>query len=89
MSRRVIKVSVISDFACPFCYIAHKELLDALELCRDLPVDFDVEYRPYKLMTTLAEGESIDKKLFYVSRPQYAEKLKVLRTWGERVGIDM
>jgi predicted DsbA family dithiol-disulfide isomerase len=91
MSRRVVKVSVISDFSCPFCYIGHKELLDALEHCSDLPVDFDVEYRPYNLVTTLADGESIDKKLYYLKKcgEHQAEKLKVIRTWGEKIGIEM
>lgn len=89
MARKVIKVSVISDFSCAFCYIGHKELLDALELCRDLPVDFDVEYRPYKLMTFLAEGESVDKKVYFLKKGVRAEKLQVLRTWGEKLGIDI
>jgi predicted DsbA family dithiol-disulfide isomerase len=93
MSRRVVKVSVISDFSCPFCYIGHKELMDALQHSQDLPVEFDVEYRPFNLITTLAEGESIDKKLYYVNKcggaAHQAEKLKVIRTWGEKIGIDM
>jgi len=91
-SRRVIKVSVISDFTCPFCYIGHRELLDAIVLCQDLPIDFDIEYRPYKLMASLSEGESIDKKMYYINKAKsaeahLAEKLKVLRSWGERLGI--
>lgn len=35
---------------CSFCHIANKSLHDAIEACRDLPIRFDVEFRPFTLM---------------------------------------
>ncbi|KAF8135010.1 thioredoxin-like protein [Boletus edulis] len=47
---RIIKIIIISDYICSFCYIVNKSLHDAIDACRDLPVRFDVEFRPFTLM---------------------------------------
>jgi len=71
MANKVVKIDVISDFICPWCYIGNLELQRALDNVRaaNLPVDFQVEYHPYSLQPGAAQTspeskkESLSKKL--------------------------
>ncbi|KAF8477776.1 thioredoxin-like protein [Russula ochroleuca] len=89
-SKRVVKLIVISDFACPWCFIAHRELQDAIAQCSNLPISFVVEYRPFLLHTT-APTEPIDKNEFVgrkIGRERW-EAYKLMATErGEAVGIN-
>ena len=42
-----LKIDVVSDVVCPWCYIGKKRIEDALKLAADVPVD--VEWRPFFL----------------------------------------
>ncbi|KAH9989442.1 thioredoxin-like protein [Russula vinacea] len=87
---KLVKLIVISDFACPWCFIAHRELQDAIAQCSNLPVTFEVEYRPF-LLHCSAPGEPIDKNEFVgrkIGRERW-EACKVMATErGEAVGIN-
>ncbi|KAH8100070.1 thioredoxin-like protein [Cristinia sonorae] len=65
---RVIKLLVFSDIICPWCYIGQREMDSAIERCRDIPVTFEIEYRPYKLQPSLKEGQVFPKKEYYEER---------------------
>ena len=55
---RPVKLIVINDIVCSYCYIGHYELLAAVNHCKDvlqLPLTFDIEYRPYQLYACLGE----------------------------------
>lgn len=92
--QRVIKIIVISDYICTFCYIGNKVLYDAIEACRDLPVRFDVEFRPFALIC--ATSPHVDKK---PSRREYLAhkfgqhhseaKLKVAYEMAQKAGLEM
>ncbi|KAI0300730.1 thioredoxin-like protein [Russula brevipes] len=90
MSKRVVKLIVISDFACPWCYVAHRELQAAIAQCSNLPVTFEVEYRPFLLHTTPVP-ENMDKNEFVgrkIGRERW-ESCKLMATErGEAVGIN-
>src|ERR1700757_102861 len=42
-----LKIDIVSDVVCPWCYIGKKRIEDALKLAADVPVD--VEWRPFFL----------------------------------------
>ncbi|KAG8763596.1 hypothetical protein FRC20_008479 [Serendipita sp. 405] len=50
-----VSITVVSDFNCPWCYVAHKEAQSALTQARISHPNtlFTVEYRPFQLDPTL------------------------------------
>jgi len=66
---RVIKLTMIVDVICPFCYIGHMELLKAIKECSSLPVSFEIECRPFRLLTTFSDDEpSVDRVSYLKAR---------------------
>jgi predicted DsbA family dithiol-disulfide isomerase len=47
MSQKPLKIDVVSDVVCPWCYIGKRRIEEALALVPDVPVD--VHFRPYFL----------------------------------------
>lgn len=86
---RIIKITVISDFICPFCYIGHTELSLAVSQCADLPISVEIEYRPYSL-TVVPDGAPLDKKEYHLNKlgPEKLEKIgKALKEWSDNLGL--
>jgi len=48
MHNRKIKIDVVSDVVCPWCYIGKRRLEKAIESLSD-EYEFDVEYHPFEL----------------------------------------
>jgi predicted DsbA family dithiol-disulfide isomerase len=48
MNKPQIKIEVVSDVVCPWCYIGKRRLEKALNQLKD-QFDFDVEYSPFEL----------------------------------------
>ena len=60
--RRPIRIDVVSDVVCPWCFIGKHRLEKALALASDVPVE--VHYRPYYLNEWIpVEGMSRDQYL--------------------------
>ena len=60
--RRPIRIDVVSDIVCPWCFIGKRRLEKALALASDVPVE--VHYRPYYLNEWIpAEGMSREEYL--------------------------
>ncbi|KAF8139655.1 thioredoxin-like protein [Boletus edulis] len=96
-SLRPIKIIVISDYICGFCYICDKILRDAIEACRDLPVRFDVEFRPFTLVDSsalpVANPNTVVYRNAYVTKKfgneQAEMKLKALNEFGVKAGLTL
>jgi predicted DsbA family dithiol-disulfide isomerase len=91
MSVRLIKLTVINDLVCPYCYIGYRELQDAISACKDLnlPLEFNVEYRPFRLMNCLPDNKSVDKGTFYLQKlgqERFEAMRDMLVKWGEEKG---
>ncbi|EGN99114.1 hypothetical protein SERLA73DRAFT_73673 [Serpula lacrymans var. lacrymans S7.3] len=87
--QRLIKIIVISDYICAFCYIGNKELRDAIEQCSDLPVKFDVEFRPFTLVHC-PEGKPIPRKAYLEKKfgPEQADmSWKVVGSMAQAAGL--
>jgi predicted DsbA family dithiol-disulfide isomerase len=61
-SLKPLKIDVVSDVVCPWCYIGKKRIEDALALASDVPVE--VHWRPFFLNTWVPrEGITRDEYL--------------------------
>lgn len=48
MSKQKIKIDIVSDVVCPWCYIGKRRLEKAIDQLKD-KIDFEVEYHPFEL----------------------------------------
>ena len=58
--KPVIKIDIVSDVVCPWCYIGKRRLEKAIEHLRD-KYSFEVEYRPFELNPEMPE-QGVDQK---------------------------
>ncbi|KIJ62754.1 hypothetical protein HYDPIDRAFT_113841 [Hydnomerulius pinastri MD-312] len=95
--QRLLKIIVISDYICSFCYIGNKALHDAIEACSDLPIRFDVEFRPFTLMCASSPHlDTSEKRLnrnAYLAKKfgkeQAEAKWKVVTEMAQKAGLTM
>jgi len=61
-AAKVVKVEMVADVVCPYCYIGFKHLQDAVQKAkeRSLPVDVQVTYTPFILRRHLPKA-GVDK----------------------------
>ncbi|HCW08043.1 MAG TPA: disulfide bond formation protein DsbA [Cytophagales bacterium] len=52
MNKPVIKIDVVSDVVCPWCYIGKRRLERAIDQLKN-DFDFEVEYHPFELNPTM------------------------------------
>ena len=83
---------LIDSQICPWCYIGQRELDSALEMCKDLPIQVEIEYRPYRIYPSLHDGQFIDKRKWYESKFG-GEKIKTMENMvlprARELGIDL
>jgi predicted DsbA family dithiol-disulfide isomerase len=70
-----IKIQIISDVVCPWCYIGKRRIEKAMQTL-DGEFDFDVEYLPFELNPNIPK-EGLDQKEYF-SKKFGAEKFKQL-----------
>ncbi|KAF5327274.1 hypothetical protein D9619_004240 [Psilocybe cf. subviscida] len=84
MSTRVVKLTVVTDFACLNCCVGQHELLDAIAYSKDvlhLPLDFELEHLPFRLInsTLLPENGPIVGRQEFLLKHIGEEKLTKLK----------
>lgn len=77
---------------CPWCYIGQREMERAVEMCRDLPIDVEIEYRPYRIYPSLKDGQFMEKRPWYEERfgkdkTQEMERVALQR--ADELGLNM
>lgn len=55
MNKPLIKINVVSDVVCPWCYIGKRRLEQAVNKLSD-KFDFDIEYSPFELNPQMPES---------------------------------
>jgi predicted DsbA family dithiol-disulfide isomerase len=95
-SPPTVNVVMISDFNCPWCYVAHKELQIALARARQTHPDtlFTLQYRPFELDPTLPAAAEKPMCRIACYKAKFGEqKMKkvceMLKERGASVGIDL
>jgi predicted DsbA family dithiol-disulfide isomerase len=68
-----MQIDVISDTVCPWCFIGKRRLAAALEMRPE--IEFDVQWRPYRLDPTVPKG-GIDRRTYM--RNKFGEGANVL-----------
>lgn len=89
MKKEVITVDIVSDVACPWCYVGKRKFEAALEQWNGAPVE--VNWHPYQLDPTLPT-EGIDRDTYLIQKFGSAEGMKGmtdrLTAVGKEVGIN-
>ena len=90
---RKIRVSVISDIMCPWCYVASTEIdnaIEKLQLPDDAAIEFELEHKPYILNSSWTEDHWEVRKEYGIKKfgeDRWNKGQQVLKSRGEAVGI--
>lgn len=90
-----IELIVYSDFNCPWCYVAHKEISSAVARARaaHAHVPFKLEYRPFQLDPSLPEDKPMCRiacyKKKFGSEARMGSVCQLLQERGKSVGINL
>ncbi len=66
MDKPIIKIDVVSDVVCPWCYIGKRRLEKAIDILKD-KIDFEVEYHPFELNPDTPK-EGINHKEYLIKK---------------------
>lgn len=93
---RLVKLSIINDLTCPNCGIGQYELMKAIDYCKDvlkLNVAFEIEYLPFRLISTTCLPENapkVEKSVFFTQKLGEANFKMVeaqIKKWAEEKGV--
>jgi predicted DsbA family dithiol-disulfide isomerase len=89
MTKPVIRIAVVSDIVCPWCYIGKRRLEKAIDRLAD-QYTFEIAYYPYELNPELpAEGRDQKEYLSYKfgDESEYERKTGHVTTIAETEGL--
>lgn len=85
-----IKLDIVSDVVCPWCYVGKKRLEEALATLGN-PTDIDIEWHPFQLDPTIPQ-EGVDRKKYFIKKfgdeGRIRQMFDHLTNVGKEVGID-
>jgi len=95
MSTRVVRLTVITDFACANCCVGQHELLDAIAYCKDtlqLPLAFELVHMPFRLLNSsvLPDDSKVDKEDFLLKsmgKERFTKLQAAISKWGSEKGV--
>jgi predicted DsbA family dithiol-disulfide isomerase len=76
MTKPVLKISVVSDVVCPWCYIGKRRLEEAMSKLSER-IDFEVEYFPFELNPQMPVG-GVDQKQYLSEKFGGEERYELL-----------
>lgn len=86
-----LRLDIVSDTICPWCYIGKRKLADALEILRGEGLTFDVTWRPFQLNPDMPKG-GVDRRQYRSRKFGSWEKSQALDAQvaaaGRSVGLD-
>ncbi|KZP13568.1 thioredoxin-like protein [Athelia psychrophila] len=90
-SPRLIKIIVFSDFVCPYNYIGHNALTTALEQCADQPLQFEIEYKPFRLNSDLPIEPPVDRAEFFGNKfgARYEPARAMFKGMADSLGLPL
>jgi predicted DsbA family dithiol-disulfide isomerase len=91
MKKQKIKIDIVSDVNCPWCYVGEQRLKKAISKTNDL-YDFDISFKPFELNAAIAP-EGVDREEYFIQNygPQIVSQMgamnKRLADAGQEEGI--
>ena len=85
MNKTKIKIGVVSDVVCPWCYIGKRRLEEAMARSSDR-FDFEVEYFPFELNPHLPEGGT-NYREYLIEKFGSEEKYRQLTDHVKKVAV--
>jgi len=89
MTKEVITVDIVSDVACPWCYVGKRRLEEALQQWEGTPIK--VQWHPYQLDPTIPQ-KGLDRDTYLVNKFGNLERTRAmtdrLTAVGEAVAIN-
>lgn len=85
MQKQPIKVSVVSDVACPWCYVGKRRLETALQQWKGAPVE--VTWHPFQLDPTIPES-GLDRTTYLTRKFGDLERTKAMTERLTEVGAE-
>lgn len=85
MQKQPIKVSVVSDVACPWCYVGKRRLETALQQWKGIPVE--VTWHPYQLDPTIPKT-GLDRTTYLTNKFGDLERTKTMTDRLTEVGAE-
>ena len=89
MEKKKINLDIVSDVACPWCYVGKKHIEQALANLDDY--DVEVNWKPFQLDPTIPQ-EGLDRETYLVNKFGSLENvdgmLSRLQETGSKVGIN-
>jgi predicted DsbA family dithiol-disulfide isomerase len=82
--EKTIKIEVVSDFACPWCYMGKRRLNKALKLRPDLKVD--IKWSPYQLNPDMPP-EGKNRNIYYIDKFG-EEQFKAMLSNLKQIGLE-
>jgi len=97
MPNRVVKLSILNDIICPNCAVAQYELFAAVDHCKDdlkLPLEFEVEFFPFRLINTTLLPQDYEPKVEKVEwfnkifgAENFAKFQETIAKWAVEKGV--
>lgn len=82
MNKQKIKIDIVSDINCPWCYVGEQRLNKAIEAAGD-KYEFDIHFKPFELNPAIPE-EGMDRNAYF--RNNYGPQiLTQLDTMNQRL----
>lgn len=86
MLKQIIKVDIVSDVVCPWCYIGKRRLEKAIKQLSS-EYDFEVEYHPFELNPHMPK-EGLDHKEYLTEKFGGEEQYDVITARTSRVAAE-
>ena len=83
MTNKPIQIDIVSDVACPWCYIGKKHLEKALEGFENQ--EFNITWHPFQLDPTIP-AEGLAREEYFINRFGSAERIQQMHERVEGVG---
>jgi predicted DsbA family dithiol-disulfide isomerase len=78
MKKQKIKIDIVSDVNCPWCYVGEQRLRQAISKTNEL-YDFDISFKPYELNAAIP-AEGVDRTEYFIQNygPQVVDQMDAM-----------
>ncbi len=85
MQKETIKIAVVSDVACPWCYVGKRRLETALKQWKGAPIE--VTWHPFQLDPSIPEA-GLDRDTYLINKFGDLESTKAMTDRLKEAGVD-